>query len=375
MASDGKKEQDLTDLVPLAFSAGWNISELYFSKLPQKVKLLDAVELPPRLPELSTMPAWQRAQVTALRLAADIGRLGLPDNLPASLNFDALATKEAADASFRSQVYALHLAVFNALAARDARVLLSYRLGVALAMTVLSVRGKTPSPYSEELKAPRVGTIQQWLDGLRTLLPSHSADAVKYTLREWSSWAGKRKPGTPNDARSTGSLRRQGEQWRSLLSGEKPAADMLEVEDYARAASRMVKRIGGLVIRSTFSWLGLVTLLILLLLVGAALWILSTGVNLTKIVAVLLALGTPIGLTASSVRTAVKRSLAAAQAPIWSALLVEAIGEATYINPIGHTPAHVSLWRRAWLRVFPPPAQDDAESDPAAATTIDTVAT
>jgi hypothetical protein len=358
-----KIDPDLTKLAPLAFSAGWNICELYFIKLPKRVKLLDPNQLPVRLPELSSMPAWQRAKLVALRTKAEIAKLGLPTTESSTLDFDELGQEEEAETLLKKRVYALHISNFNQLAAVNAQLLLAYRLGVALAMTVLAVRAPLKSPYANELQGARVGTILEWLDALRSVLPAHSVDSVKFTLVQWRDWAANLKTNTSNDSRSTSSLRKQGEGWRALLSGEKSAVDTLEAEDYLRAATKLVKRLGRLLIASAVSGLGIAAMFVVALLILAGAWILSTGFSLTKLVAVVLALGAPAGITASSLQAALKRSLSTAQTPIWGALLVEAIGEASYINPAGHTPVHTPWWRRLCSEIRPASAETQTGDD------------
>ena len=359
-----KTDKDMTKLAPLAFSAGWNICELYFAKLSKKVILFDLTQLPPRLPELGSMPRWQRVKLIALRIETEVAQLGLPVPSSPRLDFDELAKGDQAETLFRERVLAFHIANFNQLAAvNGAQLLLAYRLGAALAMTVLTVRAPLKSPYATELKFAKVGTILEWLDALRTVLPIHSVDAVGFTLVQWRDWASKLKTNTPNDPRTTSSLRRQGESWRALLAGEKPAADMLEAEDYVRAATKMARRLGRLLISAAVSGLGLIALLVAGLLIAAAAWILSSGFSVTKLVAVALALGAPVGITASSIQSALKRTLSSAQAPIWGALLVDAIGEASYVNPAGRTPAHTAWWRRPWNRIWPVPTENQTDED------------
>ena len=363
IVGSARTDKDLAKLAPLAFSAGWNICELYFAKLPKRVKLLDPAQLPTRLPELSSMPGWQRAKLIALRTAAETAQLGILATASTSLSFDALGEEDDAATLFKQRIYALHVANFDQLAAVNAQLLLAYRLGAALAMTVLTVRAPLKSPYANELKSARVGTILEWLDALRTVLPEHSVDAVRFTLIQWRDWAGKAKADAPNDPRSTSSLRKQGEGWRALLSGEKSAADMLEAEDYLRAATKMVRRLGRLLIASTISGLGIIALFVVGLLIAAGAWILSTGFSVTKLVAVALALGAPAGITASSIQAALKRSLSKAQTPIWEALLVEAIGEASYVNPLGRTPVHTPWWGRLWIRIWPVSRETQPDQD------------
>jgi hypothetical protein len=66
--------------------------------------------------------------------------------------------------------------------------------------------------------------------------PPHAGHSVAESLISWRDWA-KTVSDSPGeeDPKVIRLLRRQGERWRAVLSGEKQATDGLELEDYVGA--------------------------------------------------------------------------------------------------------------------------------------------
>jgi hypothetical protein len=79
--------------------------------------------------------------------------------------------------------------------------------------------------------------LAAWIRELATAFPPHAVHAVAESLATWSRWAG----GSPDpDEATRRQLSAQGLLWRSLLSGEKHATDMLEPIDRRRLLARQV---------------------------------------------------------------------------------------------------------------------------------------
>ncbi len=326
-----------------AVELAWTISELYFERLPAQVRLLSKDDSPGwsgGLPELGTLPGWERASQTADRIKAQLANV-TGTAVPWAFEIDTDTT--AGD--LKESLFDLHLRVFRHLAASSSRTHLGYRLGVALAHTVMAVRKPVASPLATELDRYRVATILDWLGQLKRSLPAHSADAVSYGLEQWRDWAA--KPANVNDATdAVSAIGRQGRLWRDVLIGNRVAEDLLAPTDYVRAGTRMARWLGRLLLRFLASWVGLAIILTGALLAGAAYWLYRTGVDLTKVVAVALALLAPLGITATSAQATLKRAIGSMQRPLWDALLAEAIGEAAYVAPRGRTLARAPRWRR-----------------------------
>jgi hypothetical protein len=317
--------------IAVSFDLGWSLTELHFSKLPQRGQILtkaDAANWEGGLPELSDLPGVDRAYLIAKRIQEELSLLEPVKSLKLDVNFDAVPVHLD---NIQTAVFDLHLSVFRELAA-EPRFELAYRLGVALAHTVLSVRQPARSSFVEELGWGRVQTLLEWLDELKRFLPSRSAKVVSITLERWRDWS-RDKPPDYRDARATQALRQQGQVWRGLLSGELSPEDRLTPSGYAAAGAKMTRQIGGLLGRFILSPTGLAVVVVVLVLVLAATWLFDTGVSTDKLVAILVGLGGPIGLTAASAQATLNRTINSLQAPLWEAVLTEAMGEAAYVEP------------------------------------------
>ena len=85
-----------------------------------------------------------------------------------------------------------------------------------------------------------------WLDDLSSAFPAHAGHSVRESLRRWQQWASETGEHA-GDAEVWPLLRRQGDLWRALLSGEKLGVDMLEVDNSLDAADRAFDQMRSLV--------------------------------------------------------------------------------------------------------------------------------
>lgn len=148
----------------------------------------------------------------------------------------------------------LNCQILRALTAADFRIGKAYRLGVALASTTLSPESDGELDRSFGTRAIEIRTA---LADLASVMRPHASRAVALSLRTWESWAADPeldgKPLASDDwAAVRCALRRQGQLWRALLSGEKDGIDMLAIGDTCkrRTASYATGR------RQSFSSLG-----------------------------------------------------------------------------------------------------------------------
>ena len=198
---------------------------------------------PAHLPGLSHLHA-----VTIVNLHLDQVDAGLTKLLGHSLNQmtaarDALTNDRG---TFRARIFDLHTAVLTALTVDDFRLGKAYGLGRALAETALlpvASEQDRPTVFTEKFRLDRLGSIFRWLADLKTALPDHAAYAVSTTLHDWAVWVSNAKP-AELDKSINPYLRRQGEQWRSLLSGERLAVDLLTSNDYVEAGKGLGPRLG-----------------------------------------------------------------------------------------------------------------------------------
>lgn len=322
--------------VCIAFGLGWNLSELYqlAGLPPTAAPRRSSEENPPdRLPELADFDVWGRARLLLAQITSAAGSCGV-GQAEAPMDLTELAKRAEPRKGVREEALKLHLRFMERLVAEDPRAQRSYRLGVALAHTVLDTRKPLSRPYKEVLQRYRVATMCEWLDSLKSSFPPYAAEAVKHSLNQWSDWAADNHAPVSADAKATESLRRQGEVWRSLLAGEKLAQDVLRPGDYAKAASQMLAQLMKLVGGFVRSWTGAGTLLLVAAVLAGGILLLSsggqdTGHLLGGAAAVLAA----AGITAGSAGSTLRRTLGTVQQPLWDAVLGDAISAATSVSP------------------------------------------
>lgn len=192
----------------------------------------------------------------------------------------------------------------------------------------------------EEFGSGRVAQVQGWLYDLRDCFPTHAADAVATTLGGWSVWMIRptMRDGHPvdwdQDDRDSveRSLRRQGDVWRGLLSGEKDPMGMLTSDYYFAAVRSLLARITRLGLRFLGTGAGFVLFLIVLV-AGIALYASTTTRNGTGILAAVITFLGSLGITTGSAWAAVQKALTRAEDPLWSAELAAAVAQVTWHNP------------------------------------------
>jgi hypothetical protein len=146
----------------------------------------------------------------------------------------------------RLAIAELHSAALAALTVEDFRLGKAYGLGRALAETVLLPSDgppeQQPARYREAFRAGRLGTLYEWTADLKTALPDHASYAVSWSLSQWEHWVDDAKDEELRGANAL--LRRQGQQWRALLSNERLGKDMLSTLDLVDAAEGLAARLG-----------------------------------------------------------------------------------------------------------------------------------
>src|SRR3954452_9421387 len=237
-AKQGLPEPEPAPRVAAAFAMGWQVAALY--RPEQRGTVIPASEDdPPSTARLSDAEllerGLQRIQVAIHGLHDVVERAGvaLPD--VGALRSELAAATDAR--ARRAVITTLHAQLVSILGAADFRLGKAYGLGRALADT-------TRNPVSlETLRAEmtdaRVASLVSWLDDLASAFPPHAGHSVRESLRAWHAWAA--AAGDRTDVATWALLRRQGELWRSLLTGEKRATDMLEIGNYLDAAERLAE--------------------------------------------------------------------------------------------------------------------------------------
>ncbi len=236
--------------VSLTFALGWQMAELFRANLRHRSERRDS-----DLPGLGSLSDEQRREISVdqvqsglTQLTSAIQKAGL--TVPTN-ELDAVRTALGDwNAAGPVAVEALHLKLLRTLTAADFRLGKAYGLGRALADTC---RKPTDAHgVKEQLDRFRAANLLAWLDELTTALPPHAAHSVYASLKQWCDWAAADQ--LPTDATTT--IKRQGELWRALLSGEKRGTEMLEISNYLQAAGKVAARMSSIFWRTVlhFWW-------------------------------------------------------------------------------------------------------------------------
>jgi hypothetical protein len=344
-AKQGLPEPAPDPRVAAAFAMGWQVASLYRPEQRGTAVPASEDDLPStaRLSEADLLErGLQRVQVAIHGLTEVVEHAGvaLPD--VGRLRNELTAAHDA-DAR-RAVILKLHLQLGSVLAAADFRLGKAYGLGRALADTC-----RNPGSAEElraELADARVASLVAWLDDLASAFPPHAGHAVRQSVRAWHVWAG----GGQIDAATWPLLRRQGELWRSLLTGEKRGQDMLEIDNYLDAAERVARHGRTIALRFLRRFPILTAIVALLFLGGAALIVIQS--SSASVVAGLGSILAAVGLTWRGIGDTVGKLAAKLEPPLWGAELDTAITHAITLvpgAPAGHDPAG----RRGNARALP----------------------
>jgi len=307
--------------VSLAFVLGWQLSELFRSELRDRSQ-----RRPGDLPGLDSLSNDERREISVNQVQGAIIRLQpAAQRAGLTLPMDELAAVKTALTSWdergKPAVEALHLKLLTTLIAADFRLGKAYGLGRGLSDTCRKPGGA--DAVKQALEPLRVAKLLGWLDELSTALPPHAAHPVYTSLKQWRDWEASERP---DDAM----LMRQGELWRSLLSGEKKATEMLEVRNYLHAAGKVAGRMSSIFWRVVlhFWWL---VLIVIALIAGSVLLLTSGGGS--HIVAGAGTLIVAVGLSWKGVGGALEKLAGKLEQPLWGAVLDVAIADAITLRP------------------------------------------
>jgi hypothetical protein len=244
---------------------------------------------------------------------------------------------------FAAHVRALDEKLLEALTAAGFRLEKAYSIG----------RGLYPIAAQRTLEDLReVGVDGQlfsvvagWLRDMKTSFATCATDTVVVTLMQWQNLVS-----PPKDGQSTGGdggavptvkefnpelLQRQGEIWRSLLSGEKAATDYLNLGDYVSAGQHLVQHYAQLartVVGRWWVWIGAAAVISLAVTLLAI--VLNQGSAVIGVGAAVLGL---LGVTSATVTGAVRQALQFVQQPLWEAEITDAMIVSTSLAPVTPT--------------------------------------
>jgi hypothetical protein len=325
-AGSQSDEQPAADpRVSAAFALGWQIAELYRPGRRRRA----SPATPDDLPGLGVVGDGERAAIAAKQVQAALTQLrdpiaqaGLAQPDPTPM---VESTREGADPDLRRPaVLVLHRELLGTLTATNFRFGKAYGLGRALADTCRNPSDR--ASLEREFQRHRVATLTSWIDDLGSTFPAHAGHSVGASLQRWADWVN----GLPSEQElETGTLpllRRQGELWRALLSGEKLGADMLEIANYLDAADRLAKRLRALALR-VITRFPIVSVLVVALF-GVGVWLILDKHTSASIAAGLGGILTSLGLSWKGIGGSLVKLSSALERPLWGAEVDAAITDA-----------------------------------------------
>jgi hypothetical protein len=338
-APAGKKPWEVGEdsHVTVAFTLGWQMAELLRPD-PQETGA-DVSVGPPSLSALSTS---ERKSLALDQVEAAL------EKLSDSLGGKEVADSEKARAALEGEnaagtIEALDAEILRVLTPADFRLGKSYKLGRALAKTCR--QADSLENLFDEAGFREVERIRRWLKDLTTQLPAHAGHSVSGSLERWQQWAkenGARRLDGDVRQKARWLLAREGEVWRSILSGEKLATDMLELGDYVSAAEGLLIRmrdIGWRFLRRF--WVG--AFIAVALFAGGVVLILTQGTK-EGVIAGLTGVLASLGLSWKGATASLQRVALRAGDRLWDAELDRAI-----VNAITELPTALGKPRR-WRR-------------------------
>ncbi len=233
----------------------------------------------------------------------------------------------------------LHVELLSALTVADFRLGKGYGLGRALfELSRESPLGDTPGyrqALERRLAEKHLGKLIAWCLDLKSALPDHAGQAVAGSLEYWQSWARQRPWTQIEHADFARRLRRQGERWRAILTGEKDARDLLTTTTYIQAGEELVSDAAEVTVSFVKRFWILVSL-VTVLLIGGLVAILLGGV-----VGGLASIATALGISWKTASPTLSKLSAKLSGPLWEAELDAAITvavtdpivPATYVAP------------------------------------------
>jgi len=391
-SSVGGRADAARDGVISASVLGWHVAELFHTPLPRSMQRRQASS--DKLIGIGELDPLSRARLLLAQVRADMERAWryddsgqpLPDLAPVQ---SLLQAELRQPGQLQAAVAALHQQLLMTLTAADFRLGKAYGLGRALAETVLLPDAKNPQTFQQVFARYRLANLLGWLADLKSAFPPHAAEAVRGTLQTWAAWSEaptlrlaldgqaatdaetddqplgtaptraptarvpppartafrsrrarhpRQLPTRPVDWGSAAdresiirALRRQGQLWQALLSGEKDGVDLLSSDDYLLAADQLLGHIRRLTLELLRRfWIA--TVMVATVLAAALVTVFTVRAASPVVAAVLTAAGA-IGLSWKGAASGLGRVLAQAQRPLWESELDVAVANAVTVLP------------------------------------------
>ncbi len=320
--------------VMAAFALGWQMSELY---KPNSWPAGNAAP-EPDLPGLGRLGGKERAELGLDQVAVGLKKLetaikdaDLP--IPSVTQAKAAIPGNMPNVAYSKAIFELHIALLTTLTAAHFKLGKAYGLGRALADTTRVP--KDLDTLKRELDPHRVTNLTNWLSDLTSLFPAHAGHVVHDSLEAWRDWAANAAPDGDASSKEIGLLRRQGQRWRSLLSGEKSATDALNLNDYVKAGELALSHSSSLALNFLGRFKLAVSIVAILFVGGLALIIAEPSAG--GIAAGLAGIFASLGLTWKGVGASLGSTAAKMEKPIWGGALDTQIADSISLIPGGES--------------------------------------
>lgn len=326
---NGTPPEEVTErAVTTALAAGWMLATL----LP----LLGAPNPRPDDPETSLLLGTPPPGMIARELQTKVTKLRPYLQAAGGATASSAVIKRLVKAADGGEpdaedVMAVVCTLSDVLSVASTRLGKAFGLGFDLANTCRLPANATQAEFEQRFGARVIG-IQQALADLSSSLPAHAGRAVSLSFALWQAWAEKQQLSNrpvqwPHDGVQD-ALNRQGEVWRSVLTGEKQADDMLGVDDYLQAVRTLAARV-----LASRRWVVLL-LAITIIAIGAGVYLIVAKPGLpSKIGGVLLSIVGALGITTASLKRAFSSVTSDLEHQLWGAELDAAIAEAIVVAP------------------------------------------
>jgi hypothetical protein len=311
--------------VAAAFALGWQVAELHRPGIGTRPPAR-----PDDLPTFERLTPEEQLTISLRQIDAGLARIGpaltaVTLTVPDTAELCAAFAPPPVEVARAEAVQTIHIALLSALTAAGLRLGRAYGLGRALADTCR--QHLSGAALAREFDTRRIAQLRAWLDDLASVLPAHAAKSVSRSLASWEAAVHAAAADELVDYAP-----RQGELWRSLLSGEKAGVDMLTVNNYLDAAGGMITTSRKVVERflRRFWWL---SILIVVLFVGGILLIALAASSAASVVAGAAGVLASVGLTWKGVANALGGPAGALEQHVWGAELDAAIADAITLLP------------------------------------------
>jgi hypothetical protein len=350
--------------VERSFALGWHIAELYGLPSEATDQRPEAQGVPsdagqdtsnsPKpayLKPPKDLPAGQRNARLQTEIVADIAgtSAALADDHSGDAGEKLKAIRDIqipviTQADFAAHVRDLDEKSLEALTASGFRLEKAYSIGRDL--YPIAAQKTLEDLHEVGVNGQLFSVVAGWLRDMKTSFATCATDTVVVTLLQWQDLA----VNSPRGGQSTGGgggaqpmvqnfnpelLQRQGEIWRSLLSGEKAATDYLNLGDYVSAGQHLIQHYAQLattVVGRWWVWVGAAVVISLAVTVLAIFF--NQGSAVIGVGAAVLGL---LGVTSATVTAAVRQALQLVQQPLWESEITDAMIVSTSLAPVSDT--------------------------------------